>query len=93
MGGEQPLLERAKDGSIYLIPLGLLRATGAECGVAGIAASNVRGVGLEGWTGDAGWAVDELGSCRLVAVLRGTAHGTSVRHGGGGMLLLRWLIR
>lgn len=83
MGGEQPLLE-AKDGSSYLIPLGLLGATGAECGVAGIAASNVGSVGLEGWTGDAGWVVDELGSCRLVAVLGVTAHGTGVRHGGGG---------
>jgi len=72
----------------YLVSLGLLRAAGAEGRDAGIAAVDVGGVGLEGWTGDARRdarrAVDELGSCRLVAVLGGPAHGAGVRHGGGG---------
>ena len=42
-----------------LVPLGLLRAAGAECGGA-VIVRYVGSVGLEGWTGDARWAVDEL---------------------------------
>ena len=60
-----------------LVPLGLLRTAGAECGGA-VIVRYVGSVGLEGWTGDARWAVDELCPCRLIAVLGGTAHGAGV---------------
>lgn len=71
--------------SVYLVPLRLLRPTGAERRSACITLSDMRGMGFESGSWYAGWAVGELGPCcSLVAArLRRATHGTGMRHDGG----------
>lgn len=78
VGGEQLSQDRRCGDDAYLVPLGHFGAAGAERR-GGIAVGDVGGVGVEGWTGDARGAFRrKLGSCRLVAVFRGSAHGACV---------------